>query len=209
MGWPGNPPSKATLNSAAEQMAKDSRKFFGGAKLVLGGNVLFHKMVSATSCPGETDIPYLIDKANALLGYGNKDGWKYSNGWGWLRNGLWVYDEWIKSADRWYYVDKTGTMAEGWHYLKWSGGKDWFYFWPKDGNMALGWLKWKNGWYYLDPTTGAMAKGWQKIGKYWFYLDSSGKMLDGIQEIGGKVYCFDSSGVCRGSVTPLPADFSG
>lgn len=68
VGWPGNPPSKATLDTAAQLMAQASRTYFGGAKLVLGKNVKLHKDVAATSCPGETDIAYLVAKANELLG---------------------------------------------------------------------------------------------------------------------------------------------
>lgn len=70
VGWPGNPPSKATLDTCARLMAKASQNYFKGAKLVLGQNVMLHKMVSATSCPGETDITYLIAKANEILGKG-------------------------------------------------------------------------------------------------------------------------------------------
>ena len=70
VGWPGNPPSRETLDTCAAMMADASRRYFGGAELVLGGNVMLHKMVSATSCPGETDIGYLVAKANELLGQG-------------------------------------------------------------------------------------------------------------------------------------------
>lgn len=70
VGWPGNPPSRDTLDTAAGMMAAASRQYFGGAPLVLGGNVMLHKMVSATSCPGETDIAYLLAKANEQLGSG-------------------------------------------------------------------------------------------------------------------------------------------
>lgn len=72
VGWPGNPPSRTTLDTCAALMAQASRDYFGGAQLVLGDNVLLHKMVSATDCPGETDIGYLIGKANEILTYGNR-----------------------------------------------------------------------------------------------------------------------------------------
>lgn len=70
VGWPGNPPSTDTLNTCAGMMAQASRKYFNSAKLVLGENVMLHKMVYNTSCPGETDINYLLAKANELLGGG-------------------------------------------------------------------------------------------------------------------------------------------
>lgn len=138
-------------------------------------------------------------------------GWKYSNGWGWLRNGYWVYDEWIKNSGQWYYLDKTGTMCEGWHKLKWSGGESWFYFTPTHGYMVTGWLKYDSSWFYLDPETGAMLEGWRYVANNWYYFTpgGSGRMYEGVHKIGGQVYCFDSSGVCRGTVTPLPVSFAG
>ena len=68
VGWTGNPPSYATLDTCAELMAQASRDYFGGAKLEHGVNVKLHREVYPTSCPGETDIEYLINKANELLG---------------------------------------------------------------------------------------------------------------------------------------------
>lgn len=70
VGWPGNPPSRKTLDTCAQLMADASRKYFGGAKLVHGVNVKLHREVYATSCPGETDVNYLIAKANEILGKG-------------------------------------------------------------------------------------------------------------------------------------------
>lgn len=67
VGWPGNPPSRATLDTCAQMMADASARYFGGAELVLGENVMLHKYVKSTSCPGETDIDYLICKANDIL----------------------------------------------------------------------------------------------------------------------------------------------
>ena len=68
VGWPHNPPSYATLDTCAELMAQASRAYFGGARLEHGVNVKLHKEVYPTSCPGETDIDYLIHKANEILG---------------------------------------------------------------------------------------------------------------------------------------------
>lgn len=70
VGCPGNPPSRATLDTCAAMMADASSRYFGGAALVLGGNVMLHRDVAATSCPGETDIGYLLAKANEILGHG-------------------------------------------------------------------------------------------------------------------------------------------
>ena len=67
VGWPGNPPSYDTLDTCARLMAQASKRFFGGAKLVLGENVMLHKWVSSTDCPGETDIDWLVARANEFL----------------------------------------------------------------------------------------------------------------------------------------------
>ena len=71
VGWTGNPPSYDTLDTCARMMAQASRDYFGGAKLVLGDNVMLHKWVSDTDCPGETDIDWLVDKANQYLNGGD------------------------------------------------------------------------------------------------------------------------------------------
>lgn len=70
VGWDGHPPTKGTLDTTAGLMAQASRDYFGGAPLVLGQNVMLHKMVASTRCPGESDINYLIAKANEYLGNG-------------------------------------------------------------------------------------------------------------------------------------------
>lgn len=67
VGWPGHPPTRETLDTCAELMAQASREYFGGAPLVHGENVKLHREVYATSCPGTTDIDYLLAKANELL----------------------------------------------------------------------------------------------------------------------------------------------
>lgn len=68
VGWTGNPPSYETLDTCARMMADASRRYFGGAPLVLGENVMLHKWVSDTDCPGETDIDWLVSTANDYLG---------------------------------------------------------------------------------------------------------------------------------------------
>jgi len=73
VGWAGNPPSYETLDTCARMMAQASRDYFGGAKLVLGDNVMLHKWVSSTDCPGETDIDWLVNRANMYLNGGGND----------------------------------------------------------------------------------------------------------------------------------------
>lgn len=67
VGWPGNPPSYDTLDTCARMMADASRRYFGGARLVLGENVMLHQWVYATDCPGETDVEWLVNRANDYL----------------------------------------------------------------------------------------------------------------------------------------------
>lgn len=76
VGTTDNPPTKETLDTAAELMADMSRRWFGGKRLVLGkeGNVMLHKWVYDTSCPSTTDIDYLLLKANTILGYEEDEG---------------------------------------------------------------------------------------------------------------------------------------
>ena len=73
VGWSGHPPTYETLDTCARMMAQASRKYFGGAKLTLGGNVYLHKWVSDTDCPGETDIDWLVSRANSYLGKDDDD----------------------------------------------------------------------------------------------------------------------------------------
>lgn len=65
------PPTVETMTTCAELFADFSRRYFGGSELVLGweGNVLLHKWVVDTDCPGPTDYQFIVDKANELLGY--------------------------------------------------------------------------------------------------------------------------------------------
>ena len=72
VGWPGNPPSYETLDTCARMMAQASRDYFDGAPLVLGENVMLHKWVRATDCPGETDIDWLVERANMYLNGGEE-----------------------------------------------------------------------------------------------------------------------------------------
>ena len=73
VGWPGNPPSYDTLDTCAQMMAQASRDYFGGAPLVLGDNVMLHRWVYSTDCPGETDIDWLVDRANMYLNGESED----------------------------------------------------------------------------------------------------------------------------------------
>lgn len=87
----------------------------------------------------------------------------------------------------WYYADATGILHTGWLSLN---GK-WYYFRPDGGRMSTGELKIGNKWYYFDYETGAMKTGWIDVSYYWVYADSSGALVTGWKNIGGKSYYFD------------------
>lgn len=197
-GTTANPPSRETLDKAAELMADISRRWFGGAKLEHGGNVMLHREVYSTSCPGPTDIGYLLDKANAILGYGGTDwpsGWQradecrywYANG-----DGTWPTG-WAKIGDAWYFFDESGYMRAGW--LS-DGGKWYFLNDQHDGTfgaMVTGWREISGKWYYFTPS-GAMATGWQLVNGAYYYMDENGEMVKGWQLVDGEWYWLKEDG---------------
>lgn len=142
---------------------------------------------------------------------GNRSDTKVSNlfyVWGWQMDGMTGEDH------NWYYYSQSsGDRLTGWQYLKASkyGEKFWFYLDPnKNGLMLLKWQKIDGYWYYFEPKddrgAGIMATGWKLIGGSWYYLKPAGfsgwsgptgSMLYSTSvNIGGKVYNFNSSGVC-------------
>mgnify|MGYP000794194696 FL=1 len=80
---------------------------------------------------------------------------------------------WAKIGGKWYYLNKSGYMAEGWKKLS-------------------------DTWYYLNPGSGAMATGWIQPDKTWYYLKSSGAMVTGRHVIDGRASLFDGSGAWLG-----------
>ena len=196
-GTTANPPSRETLDKAAELMADISRRWFGGAKLEHGGNVLLHREVFSTSCPGPTDIGYLLDKANAILGYGTDcpSGWQQADdGRWWYANGDGTWPTgWAKIGDAWYFFDESGYMRAGW--LS-DGGKWYFLNDQLDGTfgaMVTGWREISGKWYYFTPS-GAMATGWQLVNGAYYYLDENGEMVKGWQLVDGKWYWLKEDG---------------
>ena len=68
VGTTANPPSRDTLDTTAYMMAQASKKYFNGAKLVRGTNVMLHREVSSTTCPATSDIDWLMKRANEYIG---------------------------------------------------------------------------------------------------------------------------------------------
>lgn len=117
VGWTGNPPSYATLDTCAELMAQASRDYFDGAPLVLGENVMLHKWVADTDCPGETDIDYLVAKANEILNGGEvkEDKVKYCDNWG--GDVYRLYNPYTPGPAHFYAKDgdeRNGLLDNGW-----------------------------------------------------------------------------------------------
>lgn len=136
---------------------------------------------------------------------GNRSDTKVSNlfyVWGWQ----------LEETGWYHYSQESGYMVKGWQYVKASknGNKYWFYLDPSTGKMMTGWQKVDGYFYYLEPTAGdgqgIMITGWRKVDGSWYYLKPAGfsgwsgptgSMLYSTSvNIGGKVYNFNSSGVC-------------
>ncbi|MGX8692478.1 MAG: N-acetylmuramoyl-L-alanine amidase family protein [Clostridia bacterium] len=150
---------------------------------------------------------FYLDSSGAM-----QTGWQKINGyWYYFASGGAMQTGWQKIGDYWYYFSTGGAMQTGWQKI----GDYWYYFAP-GGSMQTGWQKIGDYWYYFS-TGGAMQTGWQKINGYWYYLSSGGAMQTGWLKlngnwyyleangkmvadtsltINGKVYYFNSSGVC-------------
>ena len=119
--------------------------------------------------------------------YQVKGKWYYSTGSGAMQTG------WIRPNGRtWYYMMGNGAMvADGWLRL----GNTWYYLTPGNGAMQEGWIKLKNEWYYLNPGKGNMQEGWGKVKGNWYYMTpGKGNMITGWNYIGGLKYYFNTSG---------------
>ena len=147
---------------------------------------------------------------------------------GWLvyQNKIYFYDTargvfqtgWLLYDNKFYYFNPTtAVMMTGWVWVAEQG--TYFYIDPSTGAMT-GWLVYQNkmyfydtvrgvfqtGWllynkkyYYFNPSTAVMVTGWLQYNSYWFYLDpSTGAMVTGTQVIDGRVWQFNSYGVCIG-----------
>lgn len=114
--------------------------------------------------------------------------------WCYYANGVRYRSQWVKSNDRWYYMNSDGVMVTGWQTI---GNTD--YFFDTSGAMATGWRKLtsndsvnntgtyfgpmgnnsssSSNWYYFATATtgkgfteGAMVQGWLSLGDNWYYL---------------------------------------
>jgi glucan-binding YG repeat protein len=130
----------------------------------------------------------------------NLTGWnKIGDSWYYYNADHSVYLGWLLSGGSWYYLDpaQSGRMLTG---LQRIGG-DWFLFAGGDsGNMLEGWQYGSDGFwrYFATGGSGRAAIGWLYQGGSWYYLDSSdGRMLEGLQRIGGSLYYLQGGGSGR------------
>ncbi len=169
---------------------------------------------------------YEYSDGSYSIGWDEIDGaWYYFDAKGWMQTGwkqigkTWYYfkssgamvTDWQKINNVWYYFDADGAMQTGWeeidsvwYYFNASGAMQtgwqkisgtWYYF-NSSGAMLTDWQKISGTWYYFN-TSGAMQTGWVKLSGKWYYLSASGAMIANTsRNIGGKVYKFDSNGVC-------------
>ena len=119
-----------------------------------------------------------------------KNGWirEENDEWYYYENNKKLNTQWIKSKDRYYYLEKDGHMVKGW--LQTSKNNDWYYAFSEEtinndkifyeGEICTGWLKLKDKWYFFEDVN----------------KDTLGAMYyDGIFNIKDKYYKFDKEGV--------------
>ena len=139
----------------------------------------------------EIDGKWYFFDAKGIMGTGwCKDSWGdwyYAGSNGALKTG------WQKISGKWYYFDPEYPVMPS--DLIWTiKGKD--YYFTKSGAMGTGWCKDSWGDWLYAGSDGVLKYGWQKIGGKWYYLDPY-MYADGVYQIDGKCYIFDSNGVWR------------
>lgn len=132
------------------------------------------------------------------------------------RSGELVIGWYNDGNDMWYYADSSGRIARGWQKIKGS----WYYLDPSSGQMYTGivnidgkkyafnasgvWVNKANTWisdgyfyYYLDGNKRPVT-GWKKISGKWYYFAPGSYIMyaNSTDNINGKTYRFDKSGVC-------------
>ena len=148
---------------------------------------------------------------------------KTTGNWRQLQNGIWFYldnpndinsiveTDWRLDGGKWYYMGIQGNMMTGWIEVNYKGTPGLYYL-DTSGAMFTGWQRAKSYSPYggNDPNYGTWmyseinytVNAWYQYsstwanGKNWFYFDSSGRMVTGRQQINGKWYTFNDSGVC-------------
>ncbi len=98
---------------------------------------------------------------------------KSDKGWQFKKSDGSLYvNTWIFTKGKWYWLEPTGIMAQGWKEL--NGKK--YYLMPNEGEMLIGWVSDGQNWYYTG-SDGVMQTGWVSVGGKWYYLEEDGHML--------------------------------
>ena len=147
---------------------------------------------------------------------------QYTGRWA-QENGSWYYYEgnakltgWQLIGGSWYYLGASGAMQTGWQeinslwYYMHSDGRmaasEWiqssttglWYYVHSDGRMASSeWIAYNGEWYYLHQDGSMAVNYWIEADEGWYYVQEDGTMIrDASKEIDGKIYNFDSNGLC-------------
>ena len=187
-----------------------------GTKFYLTNNASNAVIVDYSDSLNVSPSNSIVNNYNVIENNGN---WKK------LQNGIWfyqsnsslnsiLYDDWVKTDGKWYYVGLQGNMMKGWIEVNHDGSPGLYYL-GKDGAMVTGWAQpveyspynnsiannyYETGWYtHINYSFAAWytynTVSWAN-GKNWFYFNSNGKMLSGgCYTIDSKKECFKDSGI--------------
>ena len=120
--------------------------------------------------------------------------------WGTIKNrvmyfdkkGHQVKDRWIRTGNKWYYINESGYRSTGWKID--SETEQRYYMDNVTGEMKTGWMNLNSAWYYLG-TTGVMHTGWLWLNNNWYYFTEDGEMIiNQTMFIDGKLYRFGTDG---------------
>lgn len=108
------------------------------------------------------------------------------------KKGRQVKSRWIRTNNKWYYINESGYRATGWKVDIETGQR--YYMDNITGEMKTGWMYVNGSWYYLG-TTGIMHTGWLWLNNNWYYFTQNGEMIvNQTMQIDGKVYRFATDG---------------
>lgn len=108
------------------------------------------------------------------------------------KKGHQVKDRWIRTGNKWYYINKSGYRATGWKIDSETGQR--YYMDNVTGEMKTGWMNLNGTWYYLG-TTGVMHTGWLWLNNNWYYFTEDGEMIvNQTMFVDDKLYRFGTDG---------------
>ena len=158
-------------------------------------DVLKHKDVTSTSCPG-ANYPFESIKSNILKNEVSKEKnykWKIINGNTYYRDIATGENVTGKRyiGESTYYFNEEGVMQIGWQMIN---GQQ--YYFDTNGYMLSGLIYLGENTYYFNEK-GVMQIGWQMINGQQYYFDTNGYMLSGLVYLGESTYYFNEKGVMQ------------